>query len=486
MLQDKEIKEENKAVEESEEIQTKDELKSEDENFDEMLEDSWMTIPEYDVGDKVTGKIIEITKSYIFISLPGKRDAYAEKSEYREKSGKLNYKEGDKLTGFIIKSDDNEIVIAKSITSANKAILRSAYEEKIPVSGKVVASIKGGFKINIANLKAFCPISQIDLKVVTEPYDYVGKTYDFEITELSKNARNIVVSRKVILEREKNKKKKETLEKMEVGDVVEGKVTRLTNFGAFIQLGGVEGLIHISEMAWERVDSPSDIVSIGDTIKAKIIKIKGEKISLSLKELQPDPYEDVFNDINVGDVIKCKVLRNLHFGSFVEIKPGVEGLIPISEMSRTRHIKHPSNILKTGDTVEVQIIRINQSKKKITLSLKALQPDPWDNIHDKLTPGDVIEGEVENVKKFGTFVKIADGIVGLLPRSKMKLSAIDLDKDNIGETVKLRVAKVDGIRKRISLEPTDIPEEKKPEEKWKKNKKSKKEMMLEDNPFTDL
>ncbi len=182
--------------------------------------------------------------------------------------------------------------------------------------------------------------------------------------------------------------------------MIKGKIVRLTNFGAFVDLGGIEGLLHISEISWVRVESPSDLLSIGDEIEAKIIKLQGEKISLSMKALQENPFEAAVKEIKAGDVVACKVLRNLPFGSFVEIKPGVVGLIPISELSMGRRINHPSEILNEGDLVEAQIMRVNDEDKKISLSLKALQPDPWLNIHDYVSVNDVVSGIIENVVNF--------------------------------------------------------------------------------------
>ncbi len=460
------------------------------ESFEDLLEESLDNVQEYNVGDEVEGEIINISDKYIFISLGTKRDAYADIKEYQNKKGELKYKVGDKIKGYIVRADDSETVVAKSIDMVNRYLLKDAYEEQIPIRGKVTSIIKGGFRIEISGIRAFCPISQMDVKIVTDPNIYVNKEFDFEIIDMDDSAKNIVLSRKKFLEKEIAEEKEEMLKDLAVGDVRKGVVTKLTNFGAFVNMGALEGLIHISEFDWNRVDSPSDVLKIGDTVEAKVIRIKGDKISLSLKALKPDPYDVAFEEMHIGDVVNCKVLRNLPFGSFVEIKPGVEGLIPISEITRGRKIKRPDEILNIGDTVEAKIQKIDKENKKISLSIKALMPDPWDTIDDELSEGEVINGVIENVMEFGAFVKIKDGVTGLLPKSKIKLTKMQISKNDIGNEVSLRIARIDKMNKKISLEPTEMPETTHPKkEDWKKYKKTKKKRETEidpDNPFNIL
>jgi len=459
------------------------------ENFEQMLEDTLVNITQLEVGDKVSGEIINITDSYIFVSLGGKRDVYAEKTDYVDKSGELTYKVGDTLEGYIVKDNETETLIAKSLVSVNLNILHDAYEEKIPVNGKVQSMTKGGYIIDISGIKAFCPISHIDDKIVVEPKKFMNETYDFRIIDFKDKGRNIVVSRKKILDMEKKKIRKQILKELEVGSVVDGVVTRLTNFGAFIDIGGVDGLLHISQFSWGHIESPSEILNIGDEIKAKVIKIKGDKISLSMKALQENPVDAVLRELKEGKVLTCKVVRNLSFGSFVEIKPGVEGLIPISELSRGRRINNPSEVVNEGDVVDAQVLKINLEEQKVSLSLKALQPDPWDNIYEIINEGDVVSGIVENVVNFGAFIKLADGLTGLLPASKIKIAKVDLDSKNVGEEFTVRVVKIDKQAKRISLEPTNMPETFVDDKNgWRKYKKEKKQSdhIDEDNPFSQL
>ncbi len=459
------------------------------ENFEQMLEDSLVNIKQLEIGDKVSGEIINITDSYIFVTLGGKRDVYAEKLDYVDKSGELSVKVGDTLEGYIVKDTETETLIAKSLVSVNLNILHDAFEEKIPVSGKVQSMTKGGYIIDISGIKAFCPISHIDDKIVIEPKKFMNETYDFRIIDFKDKGRNIVVSRKKILDVEKRRLRKEMLKKLEIDTVVDGVVTRLTNFGAFIDIGGVDGLLHISQFSWGHIESPSEILNIGDEIKAKVIKIKGDKISLSMKALQENPVDAVLRELTEGQILTCKVVRNLSFGSFVEIKPGVEGLIPISELSRGRRINNPSEVVNEGDVIEAQILRINLEDKKISLSLKALQPDPWDVIGETINEGDIVSGVIENVVNFGAFIKISNGLTGLLPASKIKIAKVDLDSKNVGEEFKVRIVKIDKDAKRISLEPTNMPESfNDDKDGWHKYKKELKQNnhIDEDNPFANL
>jgi small subunit ribosomal protein S1 len=447
-------------VDEVNEFPESEDMKSS--QFEQLLEESLVNIKNLEIGDKVEGEIINITDSF---------------------------RVGDTLSGYVVKYTETETCIAKSLVSVSKRVLKEAFEEQIPVSGKVVSFTKGGFIINISGVRAFCPKSQMDLKRIQDVKQYQGKNYDFIIMEFKNNGRDIVASRRIILEVENEKIKKEIIDKLEIDSVIMGKVTRLTNFGAFIDLGGIEGLLHISQFSWARIDSPSEVLNIGDMIKAKVIKMSGEKISLSMKALQENPFDIALNELKVGDIINCRVLRNLPFGSFVEIKPGVEGLIPISELTMGRRITHPSEIVNEGEFIEAQIMKINPEERKISLSLKALQPDPWDDIDEIFTENDIVSGTIENSANFGIFIKLKEGLVGLMPSSKIKLAGIKLDKSNVGEEFNVRIVRIDKDNRRISLEPTNLPEsvvEGKDDWHKYKSQKKKKKVIDEDSPFANL
>ncbi|MBW6515940.1 MAG: S1 RNA-binding domain-containing protein [Candidatus Cloacimonetes bacterium] len=490
-----EVTEEETKTDEVEENPSQEEAK---EDFEQMLETTFIDTSKIVEGDVVTGKVIAINDNYIFVSLGGKNEAYAERDEYETKTGKLKVEIGDELRGFVVKKTDSEIVISKSLNRkyVDKGFLREAYEKKVPVKGKMISTVKGGFSVEILGTRAFCSFSQADIRYISDPQTMIGHYYDFEITEISSDMRNIVLSRKALLEKDLKEMKKETMEKLEVGAVFTGIVSRIAEFGAFVDLGGIDGLLHISQISWIKVDNPRDVVKIGEEIKVKVIGIDGEKIALSMKELQPDPMIKALEDLKEDDIVKCRILRNESFGSFCEIKPGVEGLIPISELLRGSRVNDPSEVVSVGDFVEAQIIKINRDERKISLSLKALKEDPWDFIDDNVKEGDEIEGVVESITNFGVFVRIQEGLTGLLPKSKITRGSVKYGEEDVGKTVNLRVQQIDKQKRRISLEPLDMApstaeyrpsgdSRSREKQDWKKYVKNVQEVP-EDNPFSDL
>ncbi len=473
----------------------------ENENYAKLLEESFNNTTDPKMGDVVEGEIINITDTSIFINMNGKYDAYAEIADYKDKSGKLKYQVGDLLRGFIVEFNNDGIKVSKSLRKqfADKTQIRAAFEEKIPVEGKVFKVVNGGYSVDVLGVRAFCPKSQMDI-MLEEDSHYLNNNFTFLVTEYEDNGRNIIVSRKRLLQDEAKAMKEEALTTLEAGKVVTGIIRRLTDFGAFVDLGGIEGLLHVSEIAWAHINKPSDVLTVGSEIEVKILAINGEKISLSMKALQENPLNIAMNELETGIIVECKVLRLHNFGAFVEIIPGVEGLIPISEMAWGKNIRHPKEVLREGDVVSAQIFKLDQVEKKINLSLKALIENPWDNIDDKVKLGELINGTVENNTNFGAFVTITEGITGLLPRSRMPM---DMTL-NSGDEIELRVTSIDKDSKRISLELKDQPapeslpkqEDRRPSFKgkprqggrqaeWKKWASDKPEVP-EDNPFNQL
>ena len=333
----------------------------------------------------------------------------------------------------------------------DKQSILDAFEKKIPVQGKVYSPTKGGFNVDILGARAFCPISQVSLRPVDDTAQFIGKTMDFLVIECSENCRRIVVSHRQLAEIQDKENKAEALQRLHEGDVVKGKVMRMTNFGAFIDLGGIEGLMHVSEISWQHVVKPQDDLKAGQELEVKILEIKGDKIALSLKALQENPFTQALNELHEGEVINCRILRLHNFGAFAELKPGVEGLIPISEMSRNRNIAHPREVLKEGAFVQVQILRIDADTRKISLSLKALQEDPWDKIDEVIQLEQPFAGVVESSTNFGVFVTIAEGVTGLLPRSRVRKT----DNFKGGDEITLMVTAIDKENRRITLDYTD-------------------------------
>lgn len=440
------------------ETNSKSAMKELKEEYLRMLEESFQNTAEIKKGDVVDAPIVSINENFIIVNLGGKFDAYAEIGEYADEKGVLNLKVGDTLKGYIVDQNDQGYVVGKSLTKqhVDKQSILDAFERKIPVSGKVYSLTKGGFNVDILGARAFCPVSQIALRGVSDNAALIGKTMDFLVIECSENCRRIVVSHRQLEEAEANEKRAGAMEKISIGSVVKGTVMRMTSFGAFVDLGGVEGLMHVSEISWQHVIKPQDVLKAGQEVEVKVLDIKGDKIALSMKALMDNPFTLALNELKEGDVINCRILRLHNFGAFAELKPGVEGLIPVSEMSRNRNVAHPREVLKEGDFVQVQILRVDLDTQKISLSLKALQEDPWDKIDELVQIEQPFEGTVESSTNFGVFVTITEGITGLLPRSRVRKT----DEFKGGEAVTLMVTAIDKDNHRITLDYTDrTPEE---------------------------
>ncbi len=435
------------------ETSSKAAIKEMREEYLRLLEESFQTTAEFKKGDVVEAPIISIGDHHMILSLGGKFDAHAEIGEFADDKGELPYAVGDTLKGYIVDSNDQGFVIGKSLTKqyVDKQSLLDAFERKIPVAGKVYAVTKGGYNVDVLGARAFCPISQISQRGAEADVDYIGKTMDFVVIECSENCRRVVVSHRQLMEAEEMEKKAAALQRLHAGDVVTGKVARMTSFGAFVDLGGIEGLMHVSEISWQHVVKPQDVIKQGQEVEVKILDIKGEKLSLSMKALLENPFEQLVKDLKEGDTINCRILRLHNFGAFAEIKPGVEGLIPISEMSRSRNVSHPREVLKEGDFVEVQVLRIDPDTQKISLSLRALQEDPWDQIDDVVKLETPFTGKVESSTNFGVFVTISEGITGLLPRSRIR----EKDEFKPGDEVELMVTAIDRDSHRLTLDYTD-------------------------------
>jgi small subunit ribosomal protein S1 len=479
------------------------------EDYLRLLEESFQQTAEFNKGDVIEGTIASVNDNFIVVNLGGKFDAYADKNEYADENGKLSLAVGDTLKGFIVDRNDQGFVIGKSLTKqfVDKNGIKDAFDQKIPVQGKVYAVTKGGFSVDVLGARAFCPMSQISYRMTDDTAQFVGKTMNFEIIECSENCRKIIVSHRILEEKVNEDKKAKAMANLAAGAVVNGKVMRLTNFGAFVDLGGVEGLLHVSEISWHHITKPQDVLQIGQEIEVKILQINGDKISLSMRALQENPFALAMKEIKEGDIINCRVLRLHNFGAFVELKPGVEGLIPVSEMSRTRMVGHPREVVKEGDYVEVQILKIDEQNQKISLSLKALQKDPWDDIDDVVSVSKEFTGVIESSTNFGLFVTISEGITGLLPRSRIRKK----ETYKAGDEIILSITAIDKEQHRITLDYTDAaafpvePEEfqrrevkefrdrdrdqkprrgKDKNEEWRRYANQKPES--DDNPFKDL
>lgn len=422
------------------------------------------------VGAKVTGEIIAVGMDTVFVNTGTKIDGAVEKHELLNADGEFPFNEGDTLELYVVGFTENEIRLSKAMSGRNGNItmLQDAYNGEIPVDGTVKAQIKGGFHVDVMNQRAFCPVSQIDARYVDMPDNYVGQSFQFLITRFEEKGRNIVVSRRELLARENEKKRAEFLETLKVGDVVQGRVVKLMPYGAFVELGpAVEGMCHVSELSWSRVEKPEDAVKPNDVITVKVLDIKpgkeaGQlKISLSIKQVDGDPFDQEIATMHRGDRMRGRVTRLADFGAFVELAPGVEGLVHISEMSYVRRVVRPADVVAPGQEVDVLIKEIDAENRRISLSIRDAQGDPWAGVEEKYQIGQRMDGRLERRERFGLFISLEPGITGLMPRSKMSRSAKpdDLEKIKTGEMVPVLIEEIHPEERRITLAPSDIQEE---------------------------
>ncbi len=400
-------------------------------NFAELFEQS-VKGPgaRFSPGDRVSGSVVKITQDTVFVDLGGKSEGIAEAGEFRDEDGNLNLKEGDEVE-LRVSSVRGGIHLSKAIKARGAAalqVLRDAYQNQIPVEGRVAAVNKGGFEVEISGLRAFCPLSQIDLPYCERPEEHVGAHYQFRITEMKERGKNIIVSRRALLQEEQEKKRKETLALLQPEMEVEGKVTRVTDFGAFVDLGGIEGMVHISEISRVRIDKPSDILQAGQVIRVKVLKIEPEKkgrqrIALSRKALEPDPWDQGL-PIQEGEIVSGKVSRLADFGAFVEVVPGIDGLVYKSEISYEK-VSHPSRFLSVGDPVKVRILKIDPAERRISLSIRdalVFETASPGGEEIRREVGQLLKGIVEDQKPYGLFIRLPQ--LGMKARGLLPLEEL--------------------------------------------------------------
>ncbi len=411
----------------------------------------------YKEGEIIAGIIVSITEDSFLVDIGFKSEGFVNRNEFPGKGAELNV--GDEVQVFLDKTEDNDGQVVLSKEKANRIKMwnkvEHVFESGELVEGTVISKAKGGLTVDIG-LKAFLPGSQIDLKPIRDMDRIIGKKFRMKVIKMDKKRNNIVLSRRVILEEQRNIEKKDTLATIEEGKTVEGVVKNITDYGAFVDLGGIDGLLHITDMSWGRVNHPSELFSLGDKIKVIILKYDKEKerVSLGHKQTTEDPWISISEKYSVETKIRGKVVCITDYGAFIEIEQGIEGLVHISEMSWSRHIRHPSKLVAIGDTVEAVILSLDKDKKRISLGMKQIEPNPWDNIEEKYPDGAVVEGRVKNVTDFGAFVELEEGIDGLIHISDMHWTKkINHPSEVVKkrETVKTVVLKVDRDAQRLSL-----------------------------------
>jgi small subunit ribosomal protein S1 len=426
------------------------------ENLEELYERSFQTFQE---GEVVRGRVVHVTDDYVVVDIGYKSEGIIPTSEFKDDKGQVNVRVGDEVDVLLEYHDDDEGVVYLSKEKAAKIKvwdeISRIYEQDGVIEGRIVAKVKGGLSVDIG-IPAFLPGSQIDIRPVKDLDSLVGKTMTFKILKYNRRRRNVVLSRRVILEKEREAKRAETLAKLEEGKVVQGVVKNITDYGVFVDLGGVDGLLHITDMSWGRVGHPSEMFQIGDSITVKVLQYdrENERVSLGLKQLTPDPWNDVEQRYPEGSRVKGRVVSIADYGAFVELEKGVEGLIHVSEMSWTEKIRHPSKIVSVGDLVEAVVLSIDKERRRISLGLKQLEPNPWDIVAERYPVGTIIEGKIKNITDFGVFVGIDEGIDGLIHISDISWTKRIKHPSEVfqkGQTVRAKVLYIDKNEKKFSL-----------------------------------
>jgi small subunit ribosomal protein S1 len=424
-----------------------------------MFEDSLKGVgAKVSVGDKIRGEILSIGKDEVFVSTGTMDDGVVLKSELADKEGNFTLKIGDFVDLYVTRVQGGQIMLSPKPTAKNMADdLEDAFDMMLPVEGRVTEICNGGFRVNVMGKTAFCPISQMDLRRIDDSSAYVGKKFEFVITQFSERGRNIVVSRRKLLEEQKELSQAAFAEENKVGDILKGVVTRVEKYGAFVEIAsGLEGLCHVSEISWSRVSDPSEVVRVGQDVDVKILKIEDVNgrmnISLSMKHAGAEPWMNMPAHIKAGEIVEGKVTRCMKFGAFVEIAPGIEGLIPLSEMSYTKRVLRSDELVKEGDRVSVMIKEIRPEDRRISLSLKDAGGDPWAMVAHKFPEGSVAKGRVERREPYGLFVKLDEGVVGLLPKSKaLENAEFPYEKLKVGDEVTIEIVELKLAERKISL-----------------------------------
>lgn len=370
-------------------------------------------------GDVVKGRIISIGGDFVVVDINYKSEGLIPVNEFRRVEGKIQANIGDEIEVYIekVENENGMVVLSKDKADMLQAwndISRAAESEEV-VEGTVIAKVKGGLSVDIG-VKAFLPGSQIDLRPVRNLDIYLGKTLKFKVIKFNKKRGNIVLSRRALLEEERESLKATTLESVKSGQIVKGIVKNITDYGAFIDLGGMDGLLHITDMSWGRVKHPSEILQVGQELDVKVLKYDDEKerVSLGMKQLQPDPWDQVADLYPVGAKAKGKVVSLAEYGAFIELADGVEGLIHVSEMSWTKRVKHPSQFLQPEQEVDVQVLEVDRENRRISLGMKQLEANPWVELKETYPPGTIIEGEIKSITDFGVFIGVDKGVDGLV------------------------------------------------------------------------
>ena len=431
--------------------------RDESEDFQTLYEESLKTLEE---GQILRGTVIDITPDHVTVDVGYKSEGQIPMQEFLKRDKKVDVKIGDRIDVFLEKKESEEGLLTLSKEKADRItiwrdITRSCREGEV-IEGEIVGKVKGGLSVDIGRIHAFLPGSQIDLKPVRNLDALIGQRLKFKVIKFNRKRNNIVLSRRVLLDEERKQLREETLKNLKEGDILEGTVKNLTDYGAFIDLGGMDGLLHITDISWGRIGHPSEKLSIGDRLKVKVLHFdhEKEKVSLGLKQALPDPWESVPQRYPTGSRTKGKVVNVTDYGVFVELEEGIEGLVHISELTWSKKMKHPSKVVRIGDTVEVMVLDCDPIKRRISLGMKQVEPNPWAVIEEKYPVGTKVVGRVKTVTDFGIFIGFDEGVDGLVHVSEMSWTKKIKHPGELykkGQQVEAVVLNIDRNNERFSL-----------------------------------
>lgn len=423
--------------------------------FEKLLEESLKSRDDFNSGDRIEGTIVLISDESSFLSISGKSEAIIDTAELKDKDGNLLYKKGDRITAYVISTKRGEIKVTMKLGSGeiNPELLLLAYQNGMEIEGTVTGEIKGGFSVNVSGFRCFCPFSQIDIRGGEDKDKYINKSFPFRIIEYRENGKNIILSRRVILEEAQKTRENQLKETLKTGNIVEGKIASIHDFGVFVDLGGVEALIPRSELSWSRSFDTKEFIE-GKTVHAKVLTIdwNTNRITLSVKQMTEEPWNSV-NKYKEGDSLNGQVVNIISQGAFVELEAGIEGFIHISRMSPTKQIRKPEEAVKKGETVNVRIISIDKENRKIGLELITGEADPWAVSSDDIRNSSHT-GIVENVKNSGISIRLGNGMLGFAPKNELQ-NRTDLPRHYpAGKEIKVSVKDFDKESKKLILSET--------------------------------
>jgi len=398
--------------------------KKQEDSFEMLLKESFEREDRIQEGEIIEGRVLKVMKDHVIVDIGYKSEGRISIDEFRNTSGKLDVAEGQKINVLLERREDDEGKVVLSKEKADKLKvwdeISDACERNEIIEGTISQRVKGGLSVTVrGGVKAFLPGSQVDLRPIRNLEKMLGKTFKFKVIKFNKKRGNIVLSRRALLEQERNEMKARTLEKLEEGIIVTGIIKNITEYGAFVDLGGIDGLLHITDMSWGRIQHPSDMFKVGQEVEVRILKYNSEteRVSLGLKQCHEDPWESALDRYPIGMRVSGRIVSLTDYGAFVELEEGVEGLIHVSEMSWTKRVKHPSKLLNIGDQVECVVLDVDLKTKRISLGLKQLEPEPWTLFTQKYQPGDKISGKIRSLTEYGVFVGIEDGVDGMVHKS---------------------------------------------------------------------